>query len=226
MTAVMALAAFRLAIAFGCWGGLLFWAAGTLHWTRAWIHLGLWLATFLVNLAVLLYANPAVLMARLKRQRASRKPDFILLTILLPVTLAVPVVAGLDAVRWMWSAMPSWLMYLGIALHCVGDGLALWAMAVNPYLEKTVRIQTERDHRVITTGPYALVRHPMYFGLVFMLVGISLVLGSLWSFVPVGVMVILMIIRTVFEDRTLQLELPGYREYTQKTRYRIFPGIW
>lgn len=226
MTAVIALAAVRLVFAFGCWGGLLFWAAGTLHWTRAWVHLGLWLVTFLVNLSVILRANPAVLPARLKRQHASRKPDIILLTALLPATLAVPVVAGFDAVRWTWSAMPAWIMYLGIALHCVGDGLALWALAVNPYLEKTVRIQMERGHKVITTGPYALVRHPMYFGLIFMLAGISLVLGSLWSFVPVGVMVMLLVVRTVFEDRTLQRELPGYKEYAQKTRYRIFPGIW
>lgn len=208
------------------WGGLLFWAAGTLLWIRAWIHLGLWVVTLMINFMILLHSNRAVLLVRLKRQRVREKFDKILLSLSLPVTLAIPVVAGLDAVRYQWSYLPIWAMYPGVVLHVAGDAFLLWAMIVNPYLEKTVRIQNERGHQVITTGPYAFVRHPMYVGTTFLFAGIPLVLGSWWMFVPVGVISLILVIRTVFEDRMLQRELPGYKDYTRRTRYRLLPGVW
>ena len=217
---------FQTVVAVGCWGGLMFWAAGTLSWTRAWIHLGTWAATFIANFFILFFANPAVLFARLKRQRTEKKLDILLLTAVLPVTLAIPVTAGLDAVRMQWSSLPAWLIYPGFALHFIGNALVLWAMVVNPYLEKTVRIQTERGHRVITTGPYAIVRHPMYLGVMVMLGAVPLFVGSLWTYVPLGLMWLLLVLRTSFEDRMLRNELPGYKEYTLVTRYRILPGIW
>jgi len=224
LTALRAFVQFALAIAI--WGGLLFWAAGTLTWPRAWIHLGLWVATLAVNFIILLFSNRAVLLARMKRQRISETFDKVLLTLLLPATLAIPVAAGLDAVRCQWSRLPMWGMYLGIVLHAAGDAFLLWAMIVNPYLEKTVRIQAERDHQVITTGPYAIVRHPMYAGVMLTFAGIPLVLGSYWTFLPVGVMSLLLVIRTALEDRMLQRELPGYEDYARRTRYRLLPGVW
>jgi protein-S-isoprenylcysteine O-methyltransferase Ste14 len=208
------------------WGGLLFWAAGTFYWTRAWLHLGLWILTLAVNLAVLLRWNRAVLAARLKPKRISMKPDKIILPLLLPAVLAVPVIAGLDAMRYQWFCISSLAIYPGIALHITGDVFLLWAMLVNPYLEKTVRIQAERGHRVITTGPYAFVRHPMYAGVILMFCGIPLVLGALWAFVPVGLTSLALIIRTIFEERMLRRELPGYEAYTRQTRCRLLPGVW
>jgi protein-S-isoprenylcysteine O-methyltransferase Ste14 len=208
------------------WGALLFWAAGTFYWTRAWLHLGLWILTLAVNLAVLLRWNRAVLAARLKPKRISMKPDKIILPLLLPAVLAVPVIAGLDAMRYQWSCIPEVVMYPGIILHVAGDAFLLWAMMVNPYLEKTVRIQTERGHRVVTTGPYAFVRHPMYAGVILMFCGIPLVLGALWAFVPVGLTSLALIIRTIFEERMLRRELPGYEAYTRQTRCRLLPGVW
>ena len=107
-----------------------------------------------------------------------------------------------------------------------GDVFVLWTMAVNPFLEKGIRIQEDRGHRVITTGPYRYVRHPMYAGAIVMFAGFPLVLGSGWTFVPVGVITVLFVVRTVYEDQVLRRELPGYAGYAERTRYRLIPGVW
>ena len=99
-------------------------------------------------------------------------------------------------------------------------------MAVNPYLEKTVRIQEERGHRVITTGPYRFVRHPMYAGVLPMFAAMPLILGSCWMFLPVGVVAILLMVRTIYEERTLRNALSGYAAYAERTPYRLIPGLW
>ena len=99
-------------------------------------------------------------------------------------------------------------------------------MIANPFAEKTVRVQTERGHHVITTGPYAIVRHPMYLGVILMFVAVPLVLGSAWAFAPVVAMTLLLMVRTVLEERLLRRDLPGYEVYIGQTRWRILPGIW
>ena len=166
----------------------MFLSAGGLAWRRCWLHIGLWIITFAVNAVVLLMLNRDVVSARLKPKWSSERADTILLIFFLPVTLAVPVVARLDAVRCGWSSLPLWTIYPGIALHAAGDALLLWTMIVNPFLEKTVRVQTERGHHVITTGPYAIVRHPMYLDVVLVFLAVPLVLGSAWTFAPVVAM--------------------------------------
>ena len=152
--------------------------------------------------------------------------DKALMIFLLPATLAMPVVAGMDAVRHHWSAMSAWWLFPGLVLHAAGDVFMIWAMIVNPFLEKGVRIQTERGHHVVSAGPYALVRHPMYLGTFFLFPSIPFILGSWWSFVPVGLFLLIILIRTAYEDRLLLEKLPGYEEYTNHTRYRLWPGIW
>jgi protein-S-isoprenylcysteine O-methyltransferase Ste14 len=101
-----------------------------------------------------------------------------------------------------------------------------WAMAVNPFLSTIVRIQDDRGHFVVTSGPYRYVRHPMYAMILLMWPGIALELGSWWALIPAVVIAIVFVIRTTLEDRTLQAELPGYAAYGQQTRYRLLPGVW
>ena len=216
----------RFLFSLGVWGGLLFWAAGTLSWTRGWVHVGLWIVTLATNLVILLRTNPEVLATRMNRQQVFAKFEKVMLPLFVPAMLAIPVVAGLDAVRYAWTFLPLWAMWPGVIVHVAGGAFMLWAMMVNPYLAKEVRIQTERGHRVITTGPYAIVRHPMYVGLILVLAGIPLLLGSSWAFLPVCVVALLLVIRTVFEDRMLRKKLPGYGAFMLRTPHRLIPGVW
>ncbi|MHC4427184.1 MAG: methyltransferase family protein [Planctomycetota bacterium] len=178
------------------------------------------------NLVILLWTNPDVIAARMKRQQTFAKFEKVMLPLFVPAVLAIPVVAGLDAARYAWTLLPLWAMWPGVIVHVAGDAFMLWAMIVNPYLEGEVRIQTERGHRVITTGPYAIVRHPMYVGLILLLAGIPLLLGSSWVLLPVGVVVLLLVIRMVFEERLLRKELPGYEAFMLRTPHRLIPGVW
>ena len=216
----------RAVIGLGVWGGLLFAAAGTFAWPRGWVHLALWLSTAVVNFAVLLRVNPAVVAARLGGKRPSARFEKVMIPFFSAGVAAIPVVAGLDAARFGWSSVPLWTLWLGLLLHAGGDAIMVWAMAVNPFLERTVRIQTERQHELVTTGPYAWVRHPMYAGGMVLMPGIPLVLGAWWTFVPLGLLALGLIIRLLFEEALLRRELPGYEDYVRRTRYRLLPGIW
>ncbi|MFH1418740.1 MAG: isoprenylcysteine carboxylmethyltransferase family protein [Planctomycetota bacterium] len=213
-------------LSLGVWGSLLFWAAGTLAWTRGWIHIALWIATLATNLTLIMWKNRAVLATRMKRQQIGERFDKVIVSCLFPATLAIPVLAGLDAVRYQWAMLPLWAVGLGAVLHIAGDVFILWSMIVNPFLEGVVRIQSERGHRVVTSGPYAVIRHPMYVGFILVLAGIPLLLGSSWAFLPVGVVAMLFVIRTVFEDRVLREGLPGYETYMLRTPHRLIPGVW
>lgn len=219
-------AAVRFFVALSVWSAILFWAAGTLAWGRAWIHLGLWIVTLAINLLILLWKNPDTIAARVKRQGAGARFEVVMLPLFLPAVLAIPIVAGLDAVRYVWTSVPYWTILPGVVVHTAGDAFMLWAMVINPHLEGAIRIQRDRGHRVITTGPYAMVRHPMYVGLILMLAGMPLLLGSGWAFLPAGVVSLLLVIRAALEDRMLRKELPGYEEYANKTAYRLIHGIW
>jgi protein-S-isoprenylcysteine O-methyltransferase Ste14 len=108
----------------------------------------------------------------------------------------------------------------------VGHGLVVWATASNAYFSQIVRIQTERGHSVATGGPYRIVRHPSYIGVILVYVATAIALGSWWALIPGGLCAGLIVIRTALEDRTLLTELPGYTQYAQKTRYRLIPGLW
>jgi protein-S-isoprenylcysteine O-methyltransferase Ste14 len=114
----------------------------------------------------------------------------------------------------------------GYVLFLTGVGILTWAQSVNKFFEKTVRIQTDRGHKVVDTGPYAIVRHPGYVGFMLFFVGGALCLGSLWALIPAGFASSLLVLRTRWEDRTLQAELPGYKEYAQRVHCKLIPGVW
>lgn len=140
--------------------------------------------------------------------------------------IVVPLVAGLDVGRYYWSNLPSSFVLVGLVLLIVSTVVLNWAMAVNRHFELTVRIQKDRSHKVITEGPYKVVRHPGYLAGILYIFSIPLILGSVFTFIPVCVYIVLIILRTWLEDRTLSKELKGYTVYVEKVRYRIFPWLW
>ena len=142
------------------------------------------------------------------------------------VTFPMVIVAGLDH-RYNWSTeFPLWLTLIGFILISLGYVFAAWALAENRFFASVVRIQTDRGHMVCDSGPYQFVRHPGYAGNILAVFGIVLALGSAWTLIPAVVALIITMVRTVLEDQTLQQELPGYRNYVQRVRYRLIPGIY
>ena len=135
------------------------------------------------------------------------------------------IAAGLDHRYHGSHEFPLWSIVLGFLLISVGYAFAVWAMAENRFFSSVVRIQTDRGHVVCDSGPYRFVRHPGYAGNILALFGIVLALSSMWTLIPAVVVSIISVVRTVLEDRTLQNELPGYRDYARRVRYRLMPGI-
>jgi protein-S-isoprenylcysteine O-methyltransferase Ste14 len=140
--------------------------------------------------------------------------------------LIMPLVAGLDAGRFKWSNLGIQYSVIGTVLYVAALILVQWAMLVNPFFETTVRIQKDRDQKVVTAGPYEFVRHPGYVGTILSNFAAPFIIGSAVTLIPAMITFLLFIIRAALEDRTLQNELGGYREYAQKVRYRLLPGVW
>ena len=178
--------------------GLVFVLTAHLEWTLGWVYVRLFLTAMAINWGCVLRWNP--------------------------VLIAVYVVAVIE-LGWV-SVTPGAAWLLGLAIFVSGWALLTWSSVVNPFLEKTVRIQTEHGHRVIETGPYAYVRHPFYVGLALWMLSTPLLLISTWAFIPAVLAVVGLMIRTALEDRTLHRELPGYADYTVRIRFRLIPGVW
>ena len=117
-------------------------------------------------------------------------------------------------------------MIPGYLLYISSNILLIWAMALNRHFEATVRIQKDRGHKVITSGPYKIIRHPGYLSAILWAIGLPMILGSVYGFIPSAAAIIVIVIRTGLEDRTLLNELEGYTEYSKKVKYRLIPGIW
>ncbi len=204
---------------------LLFVPAGRLDWTLGWIYVGIIVATVATNWVCLQRWNPELIERRMRFGKWTKTWDKVWAALSAPVMIAIYLVAGLEA-RGGDSSLPGTAWPLGLAIFIPGTALFTWSMVVNPFFEKTVRIQTDRGHRVIDTGPYAYVRHPGYLGFVGWILSAPLLLASAWAFVPALLTVVGLVIRTALEDRTLHAELPGYREYAARVRFRLIPGIW
>jgi protein-S-isoprenylcysteine O-methyltransferase Ste14 len=212
---------------FGWWLISLFGSAGQLTWTRGWICTVLYLGGLQISKAVLRKLNPDLLEQRETAIRKDTKPfDRIFLRVFLSLTIIQPIIAGLD-VRFNGASMlPFWTVYPGINQFIVSAALITWVLVKNPHAESSVRIQKDRGHTVIASGPYRFVRHPMYVGLIQLHQSMGLILGSPWTLALSALITILFFWRTALEDKTLRQELPGYEEYTAVTRYRLMPGIW
>jgi len=203
-----------------------FLALGHTNLMSAWVFFCVAFIGSLSSILVLANKHPEVLNHRGERKKGTKIWDKFFPAFLIFGYYAQIIVAGLDLGRYHWSFLNLGYIALGIVLYMIGAYVLHLAMAENTHFEKTVRIQEDRNHHVISTGPYRYIRHPGYFGAILWSIGIPLALGSIYSLL-LGVFVIIMIIiRTALEDATLKRELAGYLEYTQKIRYRLFPGIW
>ncbi|AHY52853.1 methyltransferase family protein [Bradyrhizobium japonicum] len=208
-------------------GALLFACAGTMHWPSAWV--------FLATCALLgplcgwwLYrVDPALLAERLrpvlqKDQPAADKAFMIVFVIAMLAWLAA---MGLDR-RTQFSDMPVAFQALGLVLFVLSTLFILWVFRENSFAAPVVKLQADRAQRVVSTGPYAHVRHPMYSGMILFFAGVPLLLGSWWGLAMAPVIVVLFAVRISIEERTLREGLPGYSNYMMRVRYRLLPGIW
>ncbi len=202
--------------------GLTFALARWLEWTVGWVYVGIAAATLSINLGCLLRWNPKLIARRSRFGKGTKAWDIVWLLLWGPVVVAIYAVAIRDGT----ASVPGIEWLLGLAIFVPGWALVIWSMVVNPFFEKTVRIQTDQGQRVIDTGPYAHVRHPGYVGFSGWMLSTPLLLPSTWAFIPAVLAVVGLIIRTALEDRMLRLELTGYQKYAARVQFRLVPGIW
>jgi protein-S-isoprenylcysteine O-methyltransferase Ste14 len=207
-------------------GVALFWSAGKMDWWPGWAALAVILAWTLATAIVILHFHPELLSERLGPRPGAKSWDTIILSLLGMAQLIRYIIAGLDQ-RFKWSGDVLVSAQIVALVFCtLGYALVLWATASNHYFSQIVRIQSERGHAVIQSGPYRYVRHPAYLGAIVYELAISFLLGSWWAFLFSSAGALLLMLRTALEDRALQAELTGYAEYARQVRYRLLPRIW
>lgn len=204
---------------------LLFLSSGRLDYWQAWIYVTLGFIMTVLNYS-LLRPDDALLEERGKPGKNVKNWDKLILSLSFLINIIMFLVAGLDSGRFFWSPLfhPG-LMILGGIFTAAGQLLFLTAQKQNPFFSSMVRIQEDRGHVVVDTGLYRLVRHPGYLGSFIQALGFPLLFGSVWSVIPAVISIILIVIRTRLEDRTLRNELKGYVNYCQKTKYMLLPLI-
>ncbi len=206
---------------------ILFISAGTIKWINAWIYIILDII-FLVALNIsLIIFNPALINERGRLIRAAtKKYEIVFIIIYLISIISISIIAGLDVIRYKWTSLPEFSLYPGVLLFIFSAIIGIWSMSINPFFASTQRIQSDRNHVVINTGPYKYIRHPGYFSWIIGAISYPLILGSIISFIPIVFLIIIFVIRTYLEDNSLQNELEGYDNYTKITKYRLIPFIW
>ena len=205
----------------------LFLSAGTLDWQMAWVYVALAAVIQLLDAIVLIPISPDLLGERSRYQRGVKKWDQFLSRIMATIgPIMIWIVSGLDFRNSGSLEFPNWLLIQSVGLVFIGGLLALWAMASNRFFISMVRIQEERGHTVIKSGPYQYVRHPGYLGSLSFILFTPLMLGSLWALIPAGLTCGVVVLRTYLEDNMLKDELAGYLEYSHVVRSRLLPGIW
>jgi protein-S-isoprenylcysteine O-methyltransferase Ste14 len=198
------------------------------NWWEAWAYAIISILGFVISRVLARRRHPDVIAERARhRQHENVKPwDRRLAGWLMLGGVAVLLVAGLDE-RFGWSPTFGWpVKILALALLLGGYALSSYALIENRFFSSEVRIQSERDHHVVSSGPYRWVRHPGYAGGLLTYLATPLLLDAPWAFLPTAPVIVLTVIRTALEDRTLQAELAGYREYAGRVRYRLLPGVW
>jgi protein-S-isoprenylcysteine O-methyltransferase Ste14 len=202
---------------------------GDFSWWQGWVYSVLIFLAGIVGRFLAEKRHPGIMAERTNMEKArTAKPWDKVLAPLMAISFSFPlvIVAGLDH-RYGWTSLfPVWLNILGLVLIALGYVFASWALIENRFFSSTVHLQMDRGHTVCDTGPYRVLRHPGYAGNVLALAGIIMALDTLWTLIPALAALIITMIRTALEDRTLQEELPGYQDYARRVRYRLFPGIY
>jgi len=217
----------QIVIGIGIVLALLFIPAGRLDWWAAWAFIGGYFAAVYIGVAFLQRKDPELVRERQQVKKDVKTWDKVITLlfslVFIPLTL---IISGLDQ-RFEWSGhFPIIFQFLALIIGLLCFALIFWGMSTNTHFESYVRIQKDRNHKPVTSGPYKFVRHPGYLGMVFSALSIPLILGSCWALIPGGIAATLIVIRTALEDKTLQVELPDYAEYAKRTRYRLLPRIW
>jgi protein-S-isoprenylcysteine O-methyltransferase Ste14 len=205
----------------------LFLSSGSLHWPMAWVYLGLVIVGMSITTILLARTHPDLIEERSHIGEGVKSWDKVLARLMaLGTLLPTLIIAGLDQ-RWGWSpTVPLCVEIVGAVLFALGTSWVSWAMVSNRFFAPVVRIQKDRGHVVVMAGPYRIVRHPRYVGIMVCGIAVPLMLGSLWALVPAGLGWVVAVVRTALEDRTLQNELEGYKGYASRVRYRLIPGVW
>lgn len=203
-------------------GALLFLPAGTIEYEQAWLLLGVLFIPMLMLGAVLLIKSPELLAKRLNNKEKQRAQKGVV-GISALMFLATFIVSALDF-RFVWSHVPFWTSVVASVVFLIGYGIYAEVMRENAYLSRTIEVQ--ENQKVISTGMYKIVRHPMYLATLFMFLPMPIILGSIWGLIPTLIYPIAIIIRIKNEEKLLSAELDGYEEYKAKTKYRLIPFIW
>ena len=202
--------------------------SGQWDWWQAWAYAITSVLAFILSRLLVARKHPDLIAERARFMDAKdTKPwDKVLAPLLGIGSILILVAAGLEKYYAPSTASNLTLNLIALAGIILGYGFSSWALIENRFFAGTVRIQTERGHHVVSTGPYRVVRHPGYAGGLLGYFFIPLLLDSLWAWIPTILLAIVMVIRTALEDKTLQAELPGYKEFAGKTKYRLLPGVW
>lgn len=206
-------------------GTCLFAAAGTLSWPMAWVVLGIYSFTQLGSFA---FIKPELMRERAAPGSGVDRGDVVIATLgYVGLYPAMFIVAGLDAVRFGPAVLiPAPIQLAALLVFALGYTFALWAVYSNPFFSTFVRIQDDRGHAVVSSGPYALIRHPGYAGVLLAHLVLPFAFSAIWALVPAVLGILCFVARTAREDKTLQYQLSGYREYQNQVRWRLLPGVW
>jgi protein-S-isoprenylcysteine O-methyltransferase Ste14 len=197
-------------------------------WWEAWVYAIICILSFAISRVLAARRHPDLIAERARyMQQENTKPwDKQLAPFLGLGGVLVLVLAGLDALLDWSSAFSLPVRIVSLLIILAGYALTSYALIENRFFSGTARIQTDRGHQVVSSGPYRWMRHPGYAGAILTYLATPLFLDSLWAFLPTVFITILMVVRTALEDRFLQDELEGYRDYARRTRYRLLPGVW
>jgi protein-S-isoprenylcysteine O-methyltransferase Ste14 len=205
---------------------ILFISAGRINYWQGWLYATINIISVFLN-SFALKNKDELVAERLGVKSGTKSWDKVILGLSTVTLIMTYIVAGLDSGRFQWSPRFHWgINTIGVILILLGEVSFLMAQRQNKFFSSLMRIQTDRGHTVCDSGIYKIIRHPAYFGNIITAIGIPLILGSLWGFIPSVVSIFLTLIRTSLEDKTLINELDGYSDYTYRTRYRLLPYIW